>query len=282
MDANGGGVDANNPDGISRRNFACFGDVMSFDATYRTNKYKLVFVPFTGVDNHKRCITFGAGLIAQENTDSYEWLLTSFKTAMGATPRCAITDEDPTLKVAVPKINRDPVQACVLKNEGLDEIPGKYILNRWTRDACTRPMHEIWWTTNQNTQVENEVRSIANQLWNEFYNCMGLANGWQEKMEEMLTTLQQLKKDFKNATHQPPRSHPREMVIESILGSKPTGEIHIKPPKVAKNKGHGKRLKSNKEKAILKKGKKPRACATCGGLGHDSRNCEENKTDEED
>nr|GMD34315.1 protein FAR1-RELATED SEQUENCE 5-like [Ipomoea batatas] len=50
MDANGGGVDANNPDesgqlcnlfwadGISRRNFACFGDVMSFDATYRTNK----------------------------------------------------------------------------------------------------------------------------------------------------------------------------------------------------------------------------------------------------
>nr|GMC77899.1 protein FAR1-RELATED SEQUENCE 5-like [Ipomoea batatas] len=101
-------------DGISRRNFACFGDVMSFDATYRTNKYKLVFVPFTGVDNHKRCITFGAGLIAQENTDSYEWLLTSFKTAMGATPRCAITDEDPTLKVAVPKINRDPVQACVI------------------------------------------------------------------------------------------------------------------------------------------------------------------------
>nr|GMD22609.1 protein FAR1-RELATED SEQUENCE 5-like [Ipomoea batatas] len=235
MDANGGGVDANNPDGISRRNFACFGDVMSFDATYRTNKYKLLFVPFTGVDNHKRCITFGAGLIAQENTDSYEWLLTSFKTAMGATPRCAITDEDPALK-----------------------------------------------TTNQNTQAENEVRSIANQLWNEFYNCMGLENGWQEKMEEMLTTLQQLKKDFQNATHQPPRSHPREMVIESILGSKPTGEIHIKPPKVAKNKGRGKRLKSNKEKAILKKGKKPRACATCGGPGHDSRNCEENKTDEED
>ncbi|XP_019149868.1 PREDICTED: protein FAR1-RELATED SEQUENCE 5-like [Ipomoea nil] len=58
-------------DTISRKNFACFGDVMSFDATYSTNRYKLVFVPFTGVDNHKRSITFGAGLIAREDIDSY-------------------------------------------------------------------------------------------------------------------------------------------------------------------------------------------------------------------
>ncbi|XP_031099056.1 protein FAR1-RELATED SEQUENCE 5-like [Ipomoea triloba] len=77
---------------------------MSFDATYSTNKYKLVFVPFTGVDNHKRCITFGAGLLSKENSESYEWLLNSFKTAMGATPRCAITDQDPVLKVTLPKV----------------------------------------------------------------------------------------------------------------------------------------------------------------------------------
>ncbi|XP_031096940.1 protein FAR1-RELATED SEQUENCE 5-like [Ipomoea triloba] len=91
-------------DGTSRKNFACFGDVMSFDATYRTNKYRLVFVPFTGVDHHKRCITFEAGLLAKEDTESYKWLLTSFKNAMGATPRCAITDQDAALKVAVPNI----------------------------------------------------------------------------------------------------------------------------------------------------------------------------------
>ncbi|XP_019184319.1 PREDICTED: protein FAR1-RELATED SEQUENCE 5-like [Ipomoea nil] len=48
-------------DAVSRKNFAFFfGDVVSFDATYRTNRYKLVFVPFTGIDNHKRAITFGA------------------------------------------------------------------------------------------------------------------------------------------------------------------------------------------------------------------------------
>jgi len=63
-----------------------------------------VFVPFTGVDHHKRCITFGAGLLAKEDAESYEWLLNSFKNAIGATPRCAITDQDPALRVAVPNI----------------------------------------------------------------------------------------------------------------------------------------------------------------------------------
>ncbi|XP_019166937.1 PREDICTED: protein FAR1-RELATED SEQUENCE 5-like [Ipomoea nil] len=91
-------------DTISRKNYACFGDVMSFDATYSTNRYKLVFVPFTGVDNHKQSITFGAGLIAREDVESYEWLLKNFKTAMGYTPRCVITDQDPALKVAIPNI----------------------------------------------------------------------------------------------------------------------------------------------------------------------------------
>ncbi|XP_019157207.1 PREDICTED: protein FAR1-RELATED SEQUENCE 5-like [Ipomoea nil] len=47
-------------DPIGRRSFSCYGDVISFDATCSTNRYNLVFVPFTGVDNHKRCITFAA------------------------------------------------------------------------------------------------------------------------------------------------------------------------------------------------------------------------------
>nr|GLL41829.1 protein FAR1-RELATED SEQUENCE 9-like [Ipomoea trifida] len=170
----------------------------------------------------------------------------------------------------------------VLRNEGVDEIPGEYIVTRWTRNACTRPMHDIWWATTNNSQAQNEARSVANQLWNEFYNCMGLVNGWQEKMEEMLTTLQQLKKEFSKAKQPSNQPNIPDNTIESILGSKPTGDIQIKPPRVAKNKGSGKRLKSTKEKVIEKIKKKPRLCATCRGPGHDSRNCEENKTDEED
>ncbi|XP_019190783.1 PREDICTED: protein FAR1-RELATED SEQUENCE 5-like [Ipomoea nil] len=96
-------------DAQSRRNYACFGDVIlschsTLDtAQTGTSQYMLVFVPVTGVDNHKRCITLWAGLIAKEDVESYEWLLTKFNTAMEYAPRCIITDQDPALKIVVPQ-----------------------------------------------------------------------------------------------------------------------------------------------------------------------------------
>ncbi|XP_019196123.1 PREDICTED: protein FAR1-RELATED SEQUENCE 3-like [Ipomoea nil] len=62
--------------------------------------YNLVFVPFTGVDNHKKCVTFAAALISREDVDSYCWALRHFKTAMGGAPPIAMTDQDPAMKVA--------------------------------------------------------------------------------------------------------------------------------------------------------------------------------------
>lgn len=56
------------------------------------------------------------------------------------------------------------------------------------------------------------------------------------------------------------------------MGTTKPGEIGIKAPKIANNKGRGKRLKSKNEKAMEKK-KKRRACTTCDDVGHDSQNC---------
>ncbi|XP_031101941.1 protein FAR1-RELATED SEQUENCE 5-like [Ipomoea triloba] len=91
-------------DAVSRKNFSLFGDVVSFDATYRSNRYNLVFVPFTDIDNHKRCITFGAGLLTKEDIDSYLWLLESFKKIMGHDSICVVTDQDPAVKVVVAQV----------------------------------------------------------------------------------------------------------------------------------------------------------------------------------
>ncbi|GKB24069.1 FAR1 DNA binding domain, zinc finger, SWIM-type, MULE transposase domain containing protein [Tanacetum coccineum] len=41
-------------DETAKRNYAVFGDVVSFDATFRSNRYNMVLVPFTGIDNHNR------------------------------------------------------------------------------------------------------------------------------------------------------------------------------------------------------------------------------------
>ncbi|XP_019164315.1 PREDICTED: protein FAR1-RELATED SEQUENCE 5-like [Ipomoea nil] len=484
------------------RNYACFGDVMSFDATYSTNRYKLMFVPFTRVDNHKRCITFGAGLIAKEDVESYEWLVNKFKTAMEYTPRCTTNDQDPTPKIVVPQTmpttkhrfcmwhimtkvgekvevalwhntdfktalnnivwddtltideferkwatlmkdykleehrwfgqlyeartswipayfnnilmggllrttsrsesensyfdkftnnhcslvvfmaqynsaigeqrhnqkklitendgsypeNKTPLSiekhvatvytinifyefqqevwdasftchitnknnvgdiciytveetrgkmfkvteiptsktiecACkkftrvgilckhavlVMKARGYESIPQKYIIPRWTRDACAHPLYDAPWARKTNIPKASETTKVANQLWSEFYNCMGLVNGWPNKMDHMLATLQQLKKDLERERQQTQDNGNNESVFKSLAGASRPSDIQIKPPKVAKNKGSGKRLKSNKEKATTKIQKiKQRTCNICDLPGHNNCTCPE-------
>lgn len=61
----------------------------------------MVFVPFTGIDNHKRCVTFGAGLLCREDTNSYIWLLRSFLKCFGKAPIMVVTDQDPAMKKAI-------------------------------------------------------------------------------------------------------------------------------------------------------------------------------------
>ncbi|KAH6780601.1 hypothetical protein C2S52_011838 [Perilla frutescens var. hirtella] len=62
-------------DPISRRNFSLFGDVVLFDATYRTNRYSMIFATFTGKDNHVKLVTFGAVLMSGEDAECYSWVL---------------------------------------------------------------------------------------------------------------------------------------------------------------------------------------------------------------
>ncbi|KAK9672850.1 hypothetical protein RND81_12G129200 [Saponaria officinalis] len=60
-------------DAESKRAYHAFGDCVSFDPTYGTNKYCMVFTPFTGVDNHKKSITFGCALLSNEDEESFKW-----------------------------------------------------------------------------------------------------------------------------------------------------------------------------------------------------------------
>ncbi|XP_076941561.1 protein FAR1-RELATED SEQUENCE 5-like [Bidens hawaiensis] len=62
-------------DECAKRYFYVFGDAVSFDATYRHNKYNMVFVPFTGIDNHNRNVTLGTALLGDETAETYSWLL---------------------------------------------------------------------------------------------------------------------------------------------------------------------------------------------------------------
>ncbi|PHT87839.1 hypothetical protein T459_09945 [Capsicum annuum] len=59
-------------DARSRIAYKNFGEVVVFDPTYLTNKYKMTFVPFTGVNNHHQSILFGCALLWDETQDTFE------------------------------------------------------------------------------------------------------------------------------------------------------------------------------------------------------------------
>ncbi|XP_042067060.1 protein FAR1-RELATED SEQUENCE 5-like [Salvia splendens] len=91
-------------DPIAKMNFLQFGDIVSFDTTYSTNRYSMIFAPFIGKDNHGRAVTFGAGLFCSESADSFSWLFNQFVKCMGIHPKLIITDQDLGMKVAVEKV----------------------------------------------------------------------------------------------------------------------------------------------------------------------------------
>lgn len=64
----------------------------------------MVFAPFTGFDNHNRCVTFATALILKEDVDSYEWVFKNFKKAMGGVPKTLVTDQDPSMIIVAPKV----------------------------------------------------------------------------------------------------------------------------------------------------------------------------------
>nr|XP_043639536.1 protein FAR1-RELATED SEQUENCE 5-like [Erigeron canadensis] len=94
-------------DEIARQNYIEFGDIISFDATYRTNRYNMIFVPFTAIDNHKKKVSIGARMIINETAESYEWLLRAFLGAFVEQPRMVVTDQDVSMKKAVATVFSD-------------------------------------------------------------------------------------------------------------------------------------------------------------------------------
>ncbi|XP_042975683.1 protein FAR1-RELATED SEQUENCE 9-like [Carya illinoinensis] len=86
----------------SRAAYQYFGDVVTFDTTYLTNRYGMPFAPFVGVNHHGQSILLGAGLISSEDTETFEWLFRTWLECMdGIAPKAIITDQDRAMKNAI-------------------------------------------------------------------------------------------------------------------------------------------------------------------------------------
>ncbi|KAK1356703.1 hypothetical protein POM88_049959 [Heracleum sosnowskyi] len=74
---------------------------VSFDATYRTNRYNMVFVPLIGIDNHWKSVIFAGALLESESSENFTWYCESYKKIFGKDPKCIITDQCAAMKIAI-------------------------------------------------------------------------------------------------------------------------------------------------------------------------------------
>jgi zinc finger SWIM domain-containing protein 3 len=82
--------------------YKCFGDAVSFDTTFQTNKFEMPFAPILGTNHHKQTIIFGAALLFNETIESFVWLFETFLIAMsGKHPSTIFTDQDAAMAGAI-------------------------------------------------------------------------------------------------------------------------------------------------------------------------------------
>jgi len=89
----------------ARTNYTYFGDTVTFDTTYRSNRYRLPFAPFTGVNHHGQPVLFGCALLINESEASFVWLFKMWLEAMSWRPPVSITtDHDRVIRLAVTQV----------------------------------------------------------------------------------------------------------------------------------------------------------------------------------
>ncbi|XP_059647343.1 protein FAR1-RELATED SEQUENCE 5 [Cornus florida] len=89
----------------ARASYTHFGDTVTFDTTYRSNRYRLPFAPFTGVNHHGQAVLFGCAFLLNESEASFVWLFKTWLTAMSGRPPVSITtDHDAVIGSAIMQV----------------------------------------------------------------------------------------------------------------------------------------------------------------------------------
>ncbi|XP_075475813.1 protein FAR1-RELATED SEQUENCE 5-like [Primulina tabacum] len=82
-----------------------FGDILSVDTTYRTNRYNLICAPFVGINQHRQNVMFGLAFMSDETESLFEWLFKTFLDSMNAKqPETIFTDQCQAMMNAIETI----------------------------------------------------------------------------------------------------------------------------------------------------------------------------------
>ncbi|KAK9740643.1 hypothetical protein RND81_03G050500 [Saponaria officinalis] len=156
-----------------------FGDDVSFDPTYGINRYCMVFTPFTGIDNHKKSVTFACSPLSNEGEESFVWVFQKFMDAMGRKePQIIITDQDPAIRNSMPVVFKTARHRFCMWHI-MKKVPDKIdLITRKDTDFLSRLNGIVW---------NKELDPMEfDDKWNEVITEFGLEdNRWLSSMFDM-------------------------------------------------------------------------------------------------
>ncbi|KAH9616723.1 hypothetical protein KSS87_022122, partial [Heliosperma pusillum] len=146
---------------------------------------------------------------------------------------------------------------CVLRERGFKKVPSEYLINRWSKLATCKPIFS------SDGQLLTDCRSVevqknkVSELWSELFTCVSVVEQSPVYCDELLGMLRGFKERVLAVTSVIDDSGnsgigkkmDKNAEIGMLLGTSLPSEIKVLPPRQCKNKGSGKRLISQREKA---------------------------------
>ncbi len=82
-------------DSQMKADYLIFGDFVSIDTTYRTNRYNMFCVPLVGANHHRQNVMFDCAFLVEQKARAFEWLLRTFLRSMDEIePKTLFSDQD--------------------------------------------------------------------------------------------------------------------------------------------------------------------------------------------
>ncbi|XP_016206731.1 protein FAR1-RELATED SEQUENCE 5-like [Arachis ipaensis] len=142
--------------GASVVDYECFGDVLTFDTTYKKNVYNKPLVIFSGTNHHGQTTIFGCALLSDERAKTFKWALKEFLKIMARKlPGGVMTDGDRAMREAILEYT---VQ---IFEERWSEIISKYglIENEWVQGIYNDKMK--WATAYLREHLFGRIRTTS-------------------------------------------------------------------------------------------------------------------------
>ncbi|XP_074276938.1 protein FAR-RED IMPAIRED RESPONSE 1-like [Silene latifolia] len=132
----------------------------------------------------------------------------------------------------------------ILHNQDFQKIKEKYIMQRWTKAAMSKPVFDKDGKLIDVSQKFPDRKSLSTELWQEVYSCASVAECDDNDMKLLIEKLRDIRLDMISNRSVPAKKKNKIKEIEKYVGCKIPQKLVIHVPKKSKHKGRtkGKRI----------------------------------------